>query len=45
MNKLKEGRIGKLTSKQIINISSKDVADIGGEGVREHLLEEVMFES
>lgn len=45
MNKLKEGRIGKLTSKQTIYVSRKDVGDIGGEGVGEDLLEEVMFES
>lgn len=40
LKKLKEGGIWKLTSKQIINMSRKDVGDIGGQGVREDLLEE-----
>ena len=45
LNKLKEGKIGKLTGKQIINMSRKDVGDIGGEGITEDSQEEVMFES
>lgn len=44
LNKLKEGGIGKLTGKQIINMSSKDMVDIVDEGVREDLLEEVILE-
>lgn len=40
LNKLKEGGIWKLTSKQIINMRRKDVGDIGGQGVREDLPEE-----
>lgn len=45
LNKPKEGKFGKLTSEKIINMSRKDVGDIGGKGITEDLLQEVMFES
>lgn len=45
LNKLKEEGIGKFTSKQIFNMSRKDVGNIGVMGFVEGLLELMMFES